>query len=61
MEREKYRIIGDVGIEESISRIMQVEGIEGTEDLINRVLSHPDLAQMKQMFLDTYKKRLEKT
>ena len=56
---KRYHRVADVSIEDSITRIMNVEGIEGTEDLIHRVLVHPDLAQMKQMFLDAYHDRLK--
>lgn len=49
--------IADVSIEESIDRMVKEYGIEGTEDLIYRVLTHKDLAQMKSMFLNAFYKR----
>lgn len=54
---EKYYRIADVSIKEAIERCVKVHGIEGTEDTIKRVYSHPDLRILKELFLEAlYKK-----
>ena len=54
---EKYYRIADIFIDESRQRFVKVYGIEGTEDLVNRVLTHPDLKQLKEMYLEAFYKK----
>lgn len=49
---DKYHEIGNICIADRVEMLIDSEGLEGTEDLINRVLTHPDLAQLKYTFLD---------
>lgn len=50
--KDKYHEIGNICIADRIKILIDSEGFEGTEDLINRVLKSPKLAQLKYMFLD---------
>ena len=50
--KDKYHEIGNICIADRVAMLITSQGFEGTEDLINRVLTHPDLAQLKYMFLD---------
>ena len=49
---DKYQPIGNICIADRVEMLIDSHGFEGTEDLINRVLKSPDLAQLKYMFLD---------
>ena len=57
MENEKHYRIADISIEESIERCIKKYGIEGKEDVVNRVLPHPDLKQLKGMYLEAFYKK----
>lgn len=51
MEEDKYHRIGDVSIREAVDRCIKVYGFEGMEDKIKEIYTHPDLKQLKEMFL----------
>lgn len=55
---EKYHRIADVSLNEAIDRCIKAYGIEGTEDTINRVYTHPNLTQLKRIFLNELYRRI---
>ena len=50
--KDKYHEIGNICIADRVEMLIDSQGLEGTEDLINRVLTHPDVAKLKYRFLD---------
>jgi hypothetical protein len=49
--KEKMYRIGDILLSEKVTELINSEGLEGTEDLIKRVLASPDLRKLKDTFL----------
>ena len=41
----------DVALEQKVTELINSEGLEGTEDLIKRVLTNPQLSTLRERFL----------
>lgn len=41
----------DITLEQKVTELINSEGLEGTEDLIKRVLTHPNLKVLRGRFL----------
>ena len=52
---DNYKKFAEVSIAESIDRCVKVYGIEGTEDLIERVLS--DMDGFREVYLQEFHKK----
>ena len=50
--KDNYHEIGNICIADRVEMLIDSEGLEGTEDLINRVLGNKKYDQLKYMFLD---------
>ena len=50
-EFEDYYEITDILLEEALDRSIKVYGLEGTEDVIKRVYSHPNLQKVRNLWL----------
>lgn len=48
---EKFYRVGDLMLQEKVTELIKSEGLEGTEDLIKRVLVHPKMKTLKDNFL----------
>jgi len=47
----------DIALEQKVTELISTEGLEGTEDLINRVLTNPQLSTLKERFLTELHRR----
>ena len=41
----------DIALEQKVTELISTEGLEGTEDLINRVLKNPVMKTLRERFL----------
>lgn len=52
-----YYQISDISMVEHLQECININGLEGTEDIIKKVYSHPDMCKTRDLFLnELYKK-----